>query len=416
MTAADRPDRADHPDGLAALGGGPLLLPVSAETAAGSAPFAWPTVQHDGQTHVLAFTSEQAIATALPGESVRYVTVELAEVAANLPDDSWILAVDPGSPNAARIPAGELRDLPSSGTTVEVAQALRAAILAEEPDALMAALLRAEFTVPLPPGGAGTGAPEPPGLSDPDFPWWCLPDEHRRPSVPVFTSPALMRQALGDTATAAATATSVQLFANWPDPSWQLAVNPGTPSAVSLPGSAVREVSGWLDELRSGGPTGDAPDPGPPDLSPPDPDVPDLSPPDPDAPLRMQVLIPHRYLHSYVSDGYDRIAGLVSRWYGRGRDTPRRLYARLGLLGPQSPFSSDDEWVPVIRWQPGPDTPSSWLDGSPQQHALVVPDGAGLHIVHQDGRDELLARFDAANHRWLPAQDGPAQQEPPPAA
>lgn len=412
-----------------AVGDGPLLLPVSADTAAGDAPFAWPTLEHDGRTHVLAFTSEEAIAAALPGESVRYITVELAEVAASIPDDSWILTVDPGTPTATQLSGADLRELSTSGIGAEAASALRAAVAAEDPDALMAALLRAEFTVPLAP--ADTVLAQPPESIGPDFPWWCLPDEQGRPSVPVFTSAALMRQALGDGGVSAVVhATSARLFANWPDPDWQLAVNPGTPLAVSLPGTAVQQVSRWLDDLRrdltdaTAGATGPGPGSVPAGQSG-RPAAADaerdsgagLDEPDPDAPLLMQVLIPHRYLHSYVTDGYDRVAGLVNRWYGPGRDTPARLYARLALLGPQSPFSAGDEWVPVVRWTPGPDTPTTWLDHGPQHHALVVPDGAGLHIVHQDGRDELLARFEAESRQWLPAGEvpGSAGSDPSPA-
>lgn len=379
---------------------GPLLLPVSDDTAAGRAPFAWPTVDRDGTPHVLAFTSPQSIADALPGQSVQYVTVEFAEVAANLPD-GWCLAVDPGLPTAVLLPASELRHPPTAGGTADVAQALRDAVAAEDPDALMAALLRAEFTVPLAP--EATGVPE---LADPGFPWWCVPDADGNPSVPVFTSPALLRQALDDPP-ATVVASSVRLFAHWPDPSWHLAVDPGTPFAVSLPGTAVREVSGWLDEVRrtvTGAAAGPPVAAGP---AGPGSDQPGVDEPDPDLPVRMQVVVPHRYLQAYVSDNYDRVAGVVHRWHGPGRDTPRRLYARLALLGPESPFTVDDEWVPVLRWPPGPDTPPNWLDGGPQHRSLVVPDGAQLRVLHHDGGDELLASYDRAARRWQPT-DQPA--------
>ncbi|WBB97132.1 MULTISPECIES: SseB family protein [unclassified Solwaraspora] len=387
---------ADLAGYLAALGTGPLLLPVSAETAAGQAPFAWPTVEHDGAPHVLAFTSPQAIAAGLPGESVRYVTVTLAEVVATIPDDSWWLAVDPGLPIAHRITAGQLRELAPSPDAGDIARALRAAVAAEDPDAVMAALLRVEFTVPMPPDADPDAAAT--DLADPRFPWWCLPDEAGQPSVPVFTSPAMLAEVF-DVPPPSVVASSVRLFANWPDPRWQLAVNPGTASAVSLPGEAVRQVSRWLDELRrtvTEGADADRADA-------------DRAGADPDVPVRMQLVVPHRHLHAFVADGYDRMAGPVHRWHGPGRDTPDRLYARLGLLGPESPFTAADEWVPVVRWEPGPDTPVTWLDERPQQRALAVPDGAELHVLHQDGRDELLARFDRGGRRWLPV-------EPPPAA
>ncbi|MDG4773767.1 SseB family protein [Solwaraspora sp. WMMD792] len=398
---------------LAALGTGPLLLPVSAETAAGQAPFAWPTVEHDGAPHVLAFTSPQAIAAGLPGESVRYVTVTLAEVAATIPDDSWWLAVDPGLPIADRITAGQLRELIPAPDAGDIAQALRAAVAAEDPDAVMAALLRAEFTVPLLPDADPDAAAT--DLADPRFPWWCLPDEAGQPSVPVFTSPAMLAE-LFDVPPPSVVASSVRLFANWPDPGWQLAVDPGTASAVSLPGEAVRQVSQWLDELRRTVTEADQADVAQTvtEADRAEGTEVDRAEAEPDVPVRMQLVVPHRHLHAYVADGYDRMAGPVHRWHGSGRDTPKRLYARLGLLGPESPFTAADEWVPVVRWEPGPDTPATWLDEQPQQRALAVPDGAELHVLHQDGSDELLARFDRSGRRWLPVDPPPA--EPPAAA
>jgi hypothetical protein len=34
--------------------------------------------------------------------------------------------------------------------------------------------------------------------------------------------------------------------------------------------------------------------------------------------------------------------------------------------------------------------------------SLVVPDGAGLHRIHADGRDQVVAIFDANVRRWAP--------------
>ncbi|MFY1635107.1 SseB family protein [Solwaraspora sp. WMMB335] len=404
---------------LAALRSGPLLLPVGAGTAAGREPFAWPTADSDGQTHVLAFTSPQAIAAALPDQPVAYVTADVSEVVSGVPEDTWWLAVNPGLPIAARFTIADLKRALPPPVGAETAEQLRSAIAGSDPDALMSALLRVEFTVPLhPDGGPATD------LSDPDFRWWCVPDEHGRPAVPVFTSPALLREVLGHHPYLAAVR-SPRLVANWPDPDWQLAVDPGTTQAVSLPGSSVREVGQWLAGLRQAlaedqalavntaadvdtaadvAGTGMATTAMP--LDPGGEPRRDDDGPDPDVPVRMQVLVPHRYLQAYVTDGYDRVAGVVHRWYGPGRDTPDRLYDRLGLLGPASPYSEGDEWVPVVRWSPSPDTPAEWLVAPARQRSLAVPDRAELRVLHADGGDELLACFDAESRRWLPPPDG----------
>ena len=124
---------------------------------------------------------------------------------------------------------------------------------------------------------------------------------------------------------------------------------------------------------------------------------------DPGAPVMLQLLIPPGYVDSYLERGYHSAAGLVHRWWGPGRDTPIRLYRRLGLLGDGSPFTEADESVVVLRWPPGDPLPDGDVDES-RMDAVVVPDGAELHRLHRDGRDELIARFDVTDRRWRPAE------------
>ncbi|PMR59585.1 hypothetical protein C1A38_18650 [Verrucosispora sp. ts21] len=394
---------------LAALASGPLLLPVPAAATAGT-PVPWPTGHHEGVTHVMAYTSPAAIAAGLPGQDVTYRVSVLTDLAVDWPDERWMLAVNAGLPIAVRLTADELTSL--AAALVEAERPLREAVRQQDPDALMSALLRTELLLPLRPDGPATR-----DLGDPDFPWWCLPDEQGRPSLPVFTSEVRLRQALGDHDLVAVS--SLQLTEHWPDASWQLSLNPETPLAAALPGEAVLTLRDWLGELRhvlddaaeqertrrvsaayADPSTVGVPAPRP--AAEPTVDNVDEGP-DPDAPLRLQLVIPHRYLASYLDDGYDRAAGLVHAWYGPGRDTPVRLYRRLGLLGPGSPFEESDEWVAVLRWPPDESTPPEWGQGQPRMESLAVPDGTELRCLHQDGRDEFLARFDATARRWSPA-------------
>ncbi len=185
---------------------------------------------------------------------------------------------------------------------------------------------------------------------------------------------------------------------------------------ATLPGAALRTLHDWLGQLRQvvtdateeerqrrepNAATPAAPGVPAPRSAPDADDA--VDEPDPDLPIRLQPVIPHRYLTSCLEDGYQRAAGLVHAWAGPGRDTPARLYRRLGPLGVGSPFVESDEWVAVLRWDPDEATPEEWGRGQPRMESLVVPDGTGLHCLHRDGRDELLACFDAASGRWLPA-------------
>jgi hypothetical protein len=404
LAAAEAGDRAAL---LAALVSGPLLMPVSPAAAAGHETAAWPTGTLDGATHVLAFTSPAAIAACLPGQSVSFRMDSVADLIAAWPDPSWVLAVDPGLPIGVRLTAAELRALPDLAVAGE--EALRDAISRGNPDALTAALLQSEMIVPLRPDGPPTR-----DLADPDFPWWVLPDANGQATLPVFTSEERLHQALGDHDLVVVS--SLQLAESWPDPGWQLALNPGTPLAASLPGTAVRELGGWLGELRSvmtdtfederrRRAEEDRPFVRPALAAAPsavDRRAPALDGPDPSAPLLFQIVIPPMYLAAYLEQGYNRAAGLVHTWYGPGRETPERLYGRLGLIGEGSPFSADDEWAVVLRWAPDDETPEEWADGPPRMESLVVPGGAGLHRVHADGQEKLLAVFDADARRWMP--------------
>lgn len=405
LAAAEAGDRAKL---LAGLVSGPLLLPVSPAAAAGHEVPAWPTGVFDGVTHLLAFTSPEAIAACLPGQPVSYRMDSVPDLIAAWPDPAWVLAVDPGLPIGLRLTAAELRELPD--IVVPGEEALRAAIVRGDPDALTAALLRAELVVPLRPDGPPTR-----DLTDPDFPWWVLPDATGQPTVAVFTSEERLGQALGDHDVVVVS--SLQLAGSWPDPRWQMALNPGTALAVDLPGSAVRELGRWLGELRTvmtdtfkeeqrrermpddragvrpvlaaARPVAHS-------------EAPDLTGPDPDVPVLLQIVIPPMYVAAYLEQGYDRAAGLVHSWHGPGRETPERLYRRLDLIGEGSPFDAADEWAVVLRWAPDDETPAEWADGPPRMESLVVPGGAGLHRIHADGRESLVAVFDADARRWLP--------------
>jgi hypothetical protein len=99
-----------------------LLLPVSADALAGQEPLGWGTWSTGGRTHVLAFTSSQALQSCLSDYSGSARRVPYAELAETWPNLEWWLAVNPGLPVEGYLPAwfvaqlsrGDLR-LPTRG-------------------------------------------------------------------------------------------------------------------------------------------------------------------------------------------------------------------------------------------------------------------------------------------------------------
>ncbi|MGC5031600.1 SseB family protein [Micromonospora sp. DT229] len=82
-----------------------LLLPISAPTVPGSAPAGWGTWTTGGRTHVLAFTSVEAMRACLGEYGASARRTGYAELATGWPNHEWWLAVNPGLPIEGYLPA-----------------------------------------------------------------------------------------------------------------------------------------------------------------------------------------------------------------------------------------------------------------------------------------------------------------------
>ena len=114
-----------------------LLLPVSAEALAGRAPMGWGTWTTGNRTHVLAFTSPAAMRLCLNEPYGSYRSVPFSTLAHEWPNHEWWLAINPGLPIEAYLPAwfiaqlvrGEVRLPGRTGARARMAQSdLTAAI------------------------------------------------------------------------------------------------------------------------------------------------------------------------------------------------------------------------------------------------------------------------------------------------
>src|SRR5262245_11495359 len=81
-----------------------LLLPVSPEALAGRVPMGWGTWNSGGRTHVLAFTSADAMRVCLAEHAGSARRVPYHELAAAWPNHEWWLAVNPGLPIEGYLP------------------------------------------------------------------------------------------------------------------------------------------------------------------------------------------------------------------------------------------------------------------------------------------------------------------------
>jgi hypothetical protein len=92
-----------------------LLVPVSPEQVdevlANHAQPAWPTSEADGRTHVLAYTSPEAMRACLGPRFQHFMKLKFGDIAGAWPDNRWWLAVDAGLPIQGHLPSWFVRQL-----------------------------------------------------------------------------------------------------------------------------------------------------------------------------------------------------------------------------------------------------------------------------------------------------------------
>lgn len=132
---------------------------------------------------------------------------------------------DPGSRPVGAAPVGTA---PAERTEPAVVAVLAAAAERRDLPGYLGVLAGATVCVPL--------AGEP--TADAEFPWTVLGDATGAPLLPVFTSPQALAAFTGDGVPFIAMPCA-ELFEDWPDPSWGLAVDPGSARAVALAAPAL---------------------------------------------------------------------------------------------------------------------------------------------------------------------------------
>lgn len=207
------------------------------------------TRERDGVPYLLVFTSPEAMYRAVPADGWRATT--LTEVVSGTPD-GWGLAVNPVTPIGVLVKPEDVPELVPTERTMrdftpanEVERLLRDALVAPDAEVLLDVLVTAQVIVP-------TQALEMDGVL----------------VVPAFTSVDRYEECLGGrdsgsspggdaTREAERTASDVpcvtldfiSVLRQWPGDDHRLAVNPGSPIGITLPGERVPQLVAYAEQL-----------------------------------------------------------------------------------------------------------------------------------------------------------------------
>lgn len=252
-------------------------------TAPGEAGFRWLTIGADERRAVPVFTSRNRVDQGLRHNTYTKLPVRLLDLADAWPNDELSLVVNPGTSLTVLLPGPGVLGLPElaeqlgisardstfrpavepdqaqfdaaavgltlrpvPGTPVESATEEENALLAAVAAGDRAAYLRTLLGMTL---RLSTVAQTDPAVRFAGHQLdWQPVELGGAPVLPVFTSPRRHREGGG---TGRSSAEADKLLRHWPNPAWDLAINPGTPLAAVLPGSQVAALSAWYDQLQA---------------------------------------------------------------------------------------------------------------------------------------------------------------------
>ncbi|MEU9843831.1 SseB family protein, partial [Actinomadura sp. NPDC048032] len=242
----------DHDLFLQTLAATDVLLPVPDDMDFSLRPgrpgFPWQTREVDGSTVVPVFTSPERLVEA-SGPGTEHIALPFTVVLRYWPDPDWLLAINSGSPAGGTVLAQQLPGLATWADQRaaqrmtdrfepqnDIEQRLFDAARRRDTEAFFKIILGAQVLVPV-------DAETPWGIvpGDPDFPWRPV-RVHGRTSIQIFTSLRWMNEAIGTSRFIMPSL--LEMVTAWPDASWTLVLNPGTPIDASMPGEQVRTLSG----------------------------------------------------------------------------------------------------------------------------------------------------------------------------
>lgn len=223
---------------------------------------------------------------------------------------------------------------PANDLEAQLAQAASSG----SPDGFLSVLLLAKVLLPVAEGADPSVRPGEEGFV------WRTEEVDDQRYVAVFTSPERLDAHL-DAPVEVIGIRFMQLIRAWPDESWSLAVNPGTPIGATLPGP---QIAGLVSSAAEVGLDDDAGEAGESATA----DTANADATAAATPVSMQKVVAPSQVGWYLERGYDRVSGFVHRAQELAHlKTPSALVAGLGLRYEGSPFDPEADEVFVLRWQ-----------------------------------------------------------------
>ncbi|HEY8474960.1 MAG TPA: SseB family protein [Natronosporangium sp.] len=320
---------------------------------------------------------------------------------------------DPASPDSSFRPANSLEE-----------ELLSAASGSQ--DSFLSVLLLAKVLLPVAEGADASVRPGDDGFV------WRTDKVDNQPQVVVFTSPERLDEHM-DQPVEVIPIRFVQLIRAWPDESWSLAVNPGTPIATTLTGS---QIAGLVSSAAEVGLTDDAGAASESGAAVAAQRTAVTGRATVEQPIPMQKVVAPSQVGWYLERSYDRVSGFVHREQEVAHlRTPAKLVAGLGLRYEGSPFDPDADEVYVLRWlayrpslyripyggrtQAAMEAMEGWVierapfrgngfapsDGEDviaefKVDSVRLPHGAQLWRLKSDGSSQLVALLDADGPSW----------------
>ncbi|WP_146779018.1 SseB family protein [Actinomadura craniellae] len=228
-----------------------VLIPIPPETDYAVRPgrpnFPWMTAEMDDVVVLPLFTSPERLREAIGSND--FLAFPLSTVVRYWPDPRWTPVINPGAESELSLPGDELSQLAAWAEQRvadqlaerfepqnEIEQRLLDASARHDTVAFFDVLRTAQVLVPTEPETPWGIRPD-----DADFPWRPVPLQGRL-SIQVFTSPRWMHEAIGPSRFVMPA--FLDAVASWPDRSWALAINPGTPIGMTVPGDQVSALTG----------------------------------------------------------------------------------------------------------------------------------------------------------------------------